>query len=386
MQLSTHIKSALPLRARVSNYARPIVYCAVVVFASRLTLLVIGQLSQRFMGSPQGLASSDSLADMWRRFDANWYLDIAGRGYRLSTDYFGSGDTNVAFFPLWPELLWLTSKLVSRNIAVLLLPNLLLLIGCIKLHELVRFRFDDKVANMVVVSACCFPGSFVFSAAMTESLFFLLAILSFRYLNSRRWLPASVAVALLSITRVNGLAAGCAFGVGWLRDRLLLGRTPTVLRELLLILLIPMPLCAFMAFLFWRFGDAFAAFNAHRSFWSNKLVWPFENLFYIFYGNDLRARLQSGLALVVVSIFLLEARSFTIEEISFVVLSLLLTTSFQNQALLSTTRYLLPLFPIHIALALASYRHNWAAPVIPCLAIMNGFLMVFWSNGGTFLI
>jgi hypothetical protein len=141
-----------------------------------------------------------------------------------------------------------------------------------------------------------------------------------------------------------------------------------------------------MAFLFWRFGDAFAAFNAHRSFWSNKLVWPFENLFYIFYGNDLRARLQSGLALVVVSIFLLEARSFTIEEISFVVLSLLLTTSFQNQALLSTTRYLLPLFPIHIALALASYRHNWAAPVIPCLAIMNGFLMVFWSNGGTFLI
>jgi Gpi18-like mannosyltransferase len=282
IKMEIPVTSALPLRSRVSNYARPLAYCTVVVFASRLALLVIGHLSQKFMGSPQGLAPSDSLVDLWIRFDANWYLRIVGRGYRLSTHYSGSGETNVAFFPLWPELLWLASKCVSIKIAELLLPNLLLLIGTVNLHELARLRFDGKVADMAVVSACCFPGSFVFSSAMTESLFFLLAILSFRYLNSRRWLPASVAAALLSITRVNGLAAGCALGIGWLRDRLLLGRTPTLLRELLLILLIPMPLCAFMAFLFWRFGDAFAAFNAHRYFWLNAFVWPFQNLFYIF--------------------------------------------------------------------------------------------------------
>ena len=386
MQLSAYSESAPPPDSALSTLMRPIAYCALVVLASRLTLLVIGHLSQKFLGSPEGLAASDSLSNFWTRFDANWYINIVEQGYRLSTNYSGIGETNVAFFPLWPDLLWLASEILSLKIAVLVIPTLLLFIGTINLHELVRVRFDDKVANMAVVSACCFPGSFVFSSAMTESLFFLLAILSFRYLNSRRWLPASIATSLLVITRVNGVAAACALGIGWLHDRLLLGRTPTLLRELLMLLLIPLPLCAFMGFLYWRFGDAFAAFNAHKSFWLNTFVWPFENLFYIFYGSDLRARLQSGMALVAVFIFLLEARSFTLEENSFVVISVLLTTSIQPQALFSMTRYLLPLFPIHVALALASSKRGWAAPVIPCLAIMNGFLMVFWSQGGTFII
>jgi hypothetical protein len=347
----------------------------------------------RVAGAPPNLASWTGLAAFWTRWDANWYLDVVTGGYRLSTNYFGTnaaslGQTNLAFFPLWPNLLWLTAKFLPLNIATLLLPNLLLLIGTVSLHEFARLRFDRKVANMAVISACCFPGSFVFSSAMTESLFFVLGILTFRYLNSHRWLPASFCAALMTITRVNGLTAGCALGIGWLHDRLTIGRTPTLRRELLAVLLIPIPLCLFMTFLFSRFGDAFAAFNAHLYAWPNNPTWPFANLFYVFHGGDAYwpGRLQSALALVAICIFILEVHSFTIEEISFVVLTVLVTTSTFTGGLYSITRYLLPLFPIHLALALAASRHDWAAPVIPCLAIMNGFLMVFWSQGAVVFI
>lgn len=364
----------------------PIGYCLAVVLISRLALLLVGHLSQAFMGSQTGLAPSERIGDLLNRWDADWYLLIVRGGYKLSTDYSGIGQTNVAFFPLLPAVMILTSIFVPLKVTALLLPNLFLLVGCVALHQYVKQRFGDTIANLAVMSVCCFPGSFLFSSVMTESLFFMLAVLSFRYLNSRQWLTASVGAALLSVTRVNGLAVGCAFGIAWWRDRLVLGRTPTLFRELLLILLIPLPLFVFMGFLYWRFGDAFAAFNAHRYFWSNSIVWPFENLFYIFYGDDLRARFHAGLALVVVAFFILEIRNFTLEEVSFVTISLLATTSTQFGGLFSTARYLLPLFPIHIALALASSRRAWAAPVIPCLAIINGFVMVLWSQGGTIFI
>jgi Gpi18-like mannosyltransferase len=374
------------------------------VVASRVALLATGHLAQRMAmynpvtglhvaGAPPNLASWTGLAAFWTRWDANWYLDVVTGGYRLSTNYFRTNtvsldQTNVAFFPLWPNLLWLTAKFLPLNIATLLLPNLLLLIGTVSLHEFARLRFDRKVANMAVISACCFPGSFVFSSAMTESLFFVLGILTFRYLNSHRWLPASFCAALMSTTRVNGLTAGCALGIGWLHERLTIGRAPTLRRELLAVLLIPIPLCLFMTFLFWRFGDAFAAFNAHLYAWPNNPTWPFANLFYVFHGGDSYwpGRLQSALALLAICIFILEVHSFTIEEISFVVLTVLVTTSTFTGGLYSITRYLLPLFPIHLALALAGSRRDWAAPVIPCLAIMNGFLMVFWSQGAVVFI
>ncbi len=386
MDIPIQLNIPLYLRSRLSTYAKPLVFCAAVVFASRLTLFVVGDLSQKFMGSPQGLAASQNLSEFWTRWDANWYLSIVRDGYKLSTNYAGNGETNVAFFPLWPDLLLLTSPFLSLNTAVLLLPNLLLLIGTVILHDSVRRRFDESVANLAVVSVCSFPGSFEFSSPMTESLFFMLVILTFHCINLRKVLPACFAAALLSITRVNGIAAGFTLGIGWLRDRLLIGWTPTLFRELFLILLIPIPVCAFMAFQFWRFGDGFASFNAHTYFWSNTIGWPFENLFYILYGSDVRARLQSGMALLAICVFILEINSFTFEEACFVAISILLTTSTQWGGLVSIMRYLLPLFPIHIAIALAAARRKWAAPLIPCFAIMNGFLMVFWSQGGTFLI
>src|SRR5579871_2235260 len=213
---------------------------------------------------------------------------------------------------------------------------------------------------------------------MTESLFFLLLVATFYYLASRRWLAACVGASLLTVTRVNGAAAACAVGVAWLHDGISVARTSTMWRELLLITLIPLPMCLFMGFMYGRFGDAFAAFNAHRYFWANQPVWPFHNLLYVFYGPDLRGRLQSGVSLIAAAAFILQWRSFTIEEIVLVVLTLLMTTSTYVGGLLSTPRYLLPLYPIHMAVGSLTDRYQWAAVLIPSLCLINGLLMVFW--------
>jgi Mannosyltransferase (PIG-V) len=367
------------------HHRMPIGFCVSTILASRFVLYLIGHLSQKFLGSHEGLAPSDPLLVLFTRWDADWYLSVAHHGYHLATDYTGPGWTNVAFFPLMPGLEALMSTLMPLKVTAIVLPNLSLVIGSVILYEWVRERFGERIARTTIMSVCFFPGSFVFSSGTSEALFFMLAVLSFQFLASRRWVPASLTASLLAITRPNGFAMACILGIAWLRDRFSNGLTSTTFRELLVIELIPVPLVAFMVFQYGRFGDAFAFLHA-QYFWGSAFGWPFSDLFQVFRSTEpLRLRIGSGLALFTVAIFLTQVRYLTAEEVCFVLLSGALTTM-SGWRISSALRYLIALYPIHVAFALLSTRQGWADIMVPCLAIVNGFLMVFWSQGGMLFV
>ena len=149
-------------------------------------------------------------------WDANWYTSIVTEGYHLK-DF--TGQTNVNFFPLFPALTWPLSLVLPAGFAGQIVANVCFLLGCIVLHQFSQERFDSRIADYSVVSACFFPGSFIFSASAPESLFFLLIMLSFYQLSRSHWLLATIPAALLTITRSNGIFILAPLVVEWLKRR-----------------------------------------------------------------------------------------------------------------------------------------------------------------------
>lgn len=108
----------------------------------------------------------------WGGFDGVHYLTIAKSGY----DGFGTQ----VFFPLYPGLINLFSRLVSNPIiSGLLISNLAIFLAGIFLYQMIKKQCSWNVAAWTIIFLYAFPASFFFGAIYTESLFLLLTILTF---------------------------------------------------------------------------------------------------------------------------------------------------------------------------------------------------------------
>ncbi len=149
----------------------------------------------------RGVASQPSvLLALWQRFDTNWYLKIAQRGYAVN-------DGSVAFFPLYPLLIRLAGTLCFGNdlFAALLISNL----AAIGVFHFV-YRMADQLAYpqaaaRTVLFLAVFPTSFFLLAGYTESLFLLLALGSLDAATRHRWTTAGLLGALAALTRLQGV-------------------------------------------------------------------------------------------------------------------------------------------------------------------------------------
>jgi hypothetical protein len=149
------------------------------------------------------------------RFDSGWYASIARDGYGPPPA--PGMESAHAFFPLYPMLarglllltglppLWALSA-VSWAAFVLALP----LFG-----EECRERLGDQRARGPLVFLLLYPVAFFFAAAYTESLFFLLLLLAFRFVRTGRPLAAACVGVLLGLTRAPAVAVGPALALAY---------------------------------------------------------------------------------------------------------------------------------------------------------------------------
>jgi Gpi18-like mannosyltransferase len=139
--------------------------------------------------------------DVWNRWDARWYDDLARLGYNLHgpNDY-----KNVAFFPLYPLLertLHDALALVGRDVLGLapkdsfyppyLVPGMILANLCAVaalsfFYGYLRLDHDRVIARRAVTLLALSPLSFYLFAAYSESTFLLCALAFFCALQ-RRW-------------------------------------------------------------------------------------------------------------------------------------------------------------------------------------------------------
>jgi len=136
----------------------------------------------------------------------------------------------------------------------MVLSTVLLLLGLVLLHELaLALGLEEAAARRAVLYTALWPTSVFFSLPTTESLFLLLCVASFwGAATGRMWL-AGLAGALASATRPNGLLLLPALALLYLERHP--GRPR---REALWLLLVPVGLLAFAAFLKDLTGNALA--------------------------------------------------------------------------------------------------------------------------------
>jgi hypothetical protein len=200
-----------------------------------------------------------------RSWDGFWYLSVAQYGYDPTIAHGNSP----AFFPLYPMTVAVAEKLLPFSYAVcgVLVSNLVFLPALMALHRLTRERFGDVIARRTITYLAISPLSFVFSMVYTESLALLLICGTFLLLERRRVWGASVVGALATLARPVGIILAPAIAWQVFDD---LGRRLSwrLAWRLLPVLLLPLALVAFEAYLWWRTGEPYATHGAEMRGWS----------------------------------------------------------------------------------------------------------------------
>lgn len=148
------------------------------------------------------------------KWDGIYYLEIAKNGYDLSSN-------NAAFYPLYPSLVSLISKVGLGFSAAAHLVNAFALVfaaqGLYLLSVLVTKK--RRIALLAVLAWLAFPAAHFFIAFYTEALFSALAVWSLYFLLRKQYIWAGVLAGLASGTRGAGIVIGFVILVQYLADR-----------------------------------------------------------------------------------------------------------------------------------------------------------------------
>lgn len=296
------------------------------------------------------------LLGIWQRFDTNWFLEIAERGY-------ASEDGSTVYLPLYPLLIRVVGTVLLGNdlLAALLISNLALVVALYLLYRFTNELFDENTARRALVFLALFPTGFFFFAAYTEALFLALALASLYAGRRNNFGWAAVWGMLAALTRLQGVLIFVPLAymvwdqVGERKLRL----TARTARAFAALLLIPLATAGFLAYANLSLLASYEG-ELHARFvlpWEN--VWAAVQL--ILAGGagiadiaNLVATILFGALCVVVWRKLPRALALY-TALMFVAPLFRMTTT---QPLVSMTRYVLVLFPAFMLLAYWS-KNGW---------------------------
>ncbi len=197
-----------------------------IYLCSRFLLEAIGLLSLFYFPSARALFPIKDLAyhkqvmpyaEIWARWDSEWYLLVAEKGYD-SHEYFkdaGGGryrPTDAArVFPLYPLTIRIASFLTGNSVyAGILVSNLAAILFLYYFYKLANKLFDSESAAQSSLFYVFFPTSFFLNAIYSEALFLACLAAAFYYIEQKRLLPALIAAGFAVLCRPTGILAAPA--------------------------------------------------------------------------------------------------------------------------------------------------------------------------------
>jgi hypothetical protein len=213
------------------------------------------------------------------RWDSVWYLTVARAGYAHQRD-------RMVYFPLYPLLIHVAAWVVrSELVAGVLISLVAFTVALFLLMRLVRLDFGEEIASATVLLIAFSPMAFFFSAVYTESLFLALSVGAFYCARCERWLLAGLLGAAAAMSRNGGIAL--IVPLAWIylygaRDVAPSGWPRPMPRNRLdpgaaSLLLIPVGLGVYLAYLGLHYGDGLAPFRA-ESFWYRHTTFPLTTI------------------------------------------------------------------------------------------------------------
>ena len=222
----------------------------------------------------------------WAHWDGVWFIRIAADSYRAHAE-------SQAFFPLYPLLVRGAAVATGHDYVV---AGLVVSLACyagamVVLFKLAQALLGPRVALWSVVFISVFPTALFFQAVYSESLFLLLALLSFWWARRSRWALAGLAGLLAALTRSSGVLLLLPLAVIWWEQwrgsavklpggpaagpavgPAATGRRPPA-ASFAWLLLVPAGLALYMAYLWWAFGDPLL-FGSVQAYWGRELTLP----------------------------------------------------------------------------------------------------------------
>ncbi len=369
------------LKAPASRAGHDAAAIVAIFLVSRAVLVAIGFATKLWNG--EQLQFPADLAELFVRWDAGWYLVIADHGYSAQDSALQPGANAFAFSPVYPLLIRGVASVtaLSTTWAALIVSNAAFLAALFVVFAYGRrIGLGDRAAVYAVALLAVMPGSFVYSAPYTESVFLLvLASAMLLTLGGRFW-AAGLAAAVLSAVRPNGFLFAAFPAARLVR----LGvRAPSVIlaqpQVLLPIAFAPAGLIAFYWFAYLTTGDPWTSLTTQYEGWGRSLDWPWFNGYLLLArgGPFGRYWMGSSLLFFLASLLLVKYRYY--DEFWFCFCSFMF---FWSAATIpdSLLRFVMILFPVYLGLArFLDGRPIAAALTLAGLASWNAALMVAWT-------
>lgn len=301
-----------------------------------------------FLTLPHSGKFDNDFFKSFTNWDGGHYLSIAQAGYGEKFQY--------AFFPLYPIIIGFVNQFIQNyTLSAVLISVVSALVAINVFYRLVSLDFSKKLAENATFWLLIFPTSFYFLTAYSEGLFFLLVILTFFFLRKGNLFLAMSFAALASATRLAGLGVVLALLVD-------VQLTQGIGRKNWYVLLSPLGLLIYCWYLFNNTGDPFYFITAEK-YWQRGLAPPTVGFWEAIKGVTSSGLAVHNLNAVLELLFAIfgtgmAIRSFRFLSPAFGVYSLVsIALPLLTSTLASMPRFLLPIFPIFILLAILKNKY-----------------------------
>lgn len=143
----------------------------------------------------------EEIFSMWSNFDGVHYTNIAAQGYENSSTQYTE-----AFFPIYPLLIRFLNTIFNNYfLSGLIISNTSLFLALYFLVKLISLDHKKDFAFRTLKLILFFPTAFYLVSIYSESLFFLLTVLSFYSARKGHWVVASLFALFSSATRLVGI-------------------------------------------------------------------------------------------------------------------------------------------------------------------------------------
>jgi hypothetical protein len=321
------------------------------------------------------------------RWDTGWYQGIIENGYDVAPWGHAKGDAaNWAFFPLYPLSVYLFKSVFSTStyLSGMLVSTIFFLTALVYVYKYLSETRNEKIAYTAIVLLLLGPYSFYFSTMYSESLFIMLVVMNFYYLKKENWLVCSVTAACFSATRVIGVLFWIPLLIKIIR--LEYRKTSNILhilrniicdyKKLLVLLAAPMGLFAYMTYLHFHTGDAFAFYHIQKA-WSRSNTNPLILMINLIReGGIPKLYLAAwGILGIILSIYLLVKRHISEGIFGLICIIIPLLSNLQ-----SLPRYFIgtgvTIFALVEVFNILPKYYKW--PLIVLYCTLNPILLILW--------
>lgn len=182
---------------------------ALIALLIRVALEIVGLSSI----AAHGGSPVRHILGIWNEWDSSHYLRIAEVGYRSGTPP-PDDPLFIVFFPAFPLAVWIVRLVVRDLIASGLVVSFAASVGAgWFLYKIVRLDADHDHAWRAVVLMFAFPTAYFMSAPYSEATFLFAVTAAVYAARTQRWARSGLAGAIVTGTRVTGVALAPALAV-----------------------------------------------------------------------------------------------------------------------------------------------------------------------------